>query len=108
MALIKERDFMDEHENFFEAKQLMKKARYKKPFMLLFQHFNHEGMKCITTKMLQERLYIAEFTNAYQILEGFVIMNLLQKQKVHASVKYLPINTEWWISIHKELKKREK
>lgn len=102
MTLIKTKEFSDEHENLFVAQTISKKSKYKPTFEFLYNRFNNNG-NCITTRMLQENLRIADFSTAYQILEGFCIVNLLKKQKLGSSVKYFPSNKEWWDIINKSL-----
>ena len=56
--------------------------------------------------MLQQRLCIPEYIEAYQILESLTVLNLLQKNpsKNRRDKVYVQINPEYWNLAKKDLK----
>lgn len=104
MTQLSEREFFDEYDNLSEITRTLSKNRYRKVFEFLYHQFNHEKKSWITSKILQERLGMVDRSNAYQILESFRILNMLNKQlNKGGRAYYSPINPEYWEEANKTI-----
>lgn len=104
MTKMGEKSFLDEFEHAFEIRRLLRKKRYSKSFKFLVYYFDEKGARAITLRQLQESLLIPDRSNAFQILEGMVVMCILRKHRASTKVYYMK-NPEWWDITKKEFEK---
>jgi hypothetical protein len=95
MSHLKQREFLDEYARVSEIKYYINKPRYKEPIKFIIKHFEERQAKVLTRKQFQQNLCIVDKIKAYEILEGLVILGILQKHKQGRNAFYLP-NYEWW------------
>lgn len=105
MTKLTKREFFDEYDQYFRAREMLQKPRYAKSFRFLSSFFNHKKGKAITRMQFQFELGLLDRSEAYQQIEGFWIVGFLEKLKKGKLVYYIPINDELWEYAKKEIEK---
>lgn len=106
MSHIKPKTFLDEEDNICLIKDFLKKDRYKKPFVFLYNFFANNSRVSVT--ILRENLYILDRSDTYHILESFRILNLLDRITLVERCRkgyYTMINQEYWERCIQDLNK---
>jgi hypothetical protein len=87
--------YYDEDDNLREIKKIIKNESYSKLFIFLKEHFKTDAS--VTVYEVQLRLGVPIYSKAWQLLESFVFLNLLKKQKVGAKKSvYIKNKESWW------------
>lgn len=105
MSRIKDRDYDSEAENFFEAKQIIKREAYKKHFLSLYDYFIDKQNTFITNSIFQQISKILYRPRAHDVLMAFSILNMLRRNKKQnrREIYYLVVNEDWWRDIKEEI-----
>ena len=107
MSHISPKEFYDEYDIYYHLKRLVRKERYIKPFLFLYDNFFVNNKTHVTTRILQERLCIPDHGEAYQLLFSLYILKLLHREGISShTVIFKPINKDWWDITKKELDKK--
>ncbi len=108
MTRILQREFIDSFDQQHKIKSIIKKERYKRTILYL-EKFYSKGGVVITTKQLQEALYIADRMYMHQVVEGLAIVGVLIKTKDPKSsrVRYFK-NNDWWEFVIQQINNEKK
>lgn len=105
MSSILPREYLDDTDNFFEARRYLRKPHYFIAFRFLYDWFITKGNKSITGGDIQYKLMIVNHSVLYQLLKSFIILNLIDKHKPPGRrTLYLLKNKPWWLDMKEELK----
>lgn len=108
MTSIKPLEFDEEYERKARIGKIVVRKRYKKVFKFMVKHFNDNNNNTLSSLYLQQKMFIPERTEAFQILHSFIILGLLNKVKKDNKVRYYPVNDEYWKIAKEAVEKEEK
>ena len=107
MSHIAPKEFFDEYDVYYHLKKIIKKERYNKPFLCMYELLIINNRPHITTRALQERACIPNHSEAYQLLSSLAILQLFKRELISGrATLFKPINKDWWEIAKKELDKQ--
>ena len=109
MTTLRPKEILDEYEHDFVIRKALDQKRNRHAFDILLQHFNDRAARSINLGMFMELMFLTNRGYAYQILAGFVIIQLLERHKHPESgrVKYFPINLPKWKMIQANIDEKK-
>jgi len=107
MTSISSKEFTDENDNIRAIGFAMSKKQYKKIFLYLDDFFNKNNS--VTAADIQKKYYILEYSRAFQLVQSFVVLNLMKKIKMQGRKRriFVQINPHFWDETKKNLIKKE-
>jgi len=108
MSSINPTDFENDSLNIKIIEGVLLKEQYKKLYYFLKKYFEKEPY--ITAKDIQTEFIIHNYSRAFQLLDSFVILNLLEKKKHRSTNRTLFIRSreDFWDLLGKKIKEELK
>lgn len=102
MTKLSPREFFDDFDHITQIRKILSRKRYMNTFSFLVSHFNHNHATKVTIAEVQYATGNFDRNDTHQIMDGFVILNLLEKKKIGNRVFFVK-NDTWWEVAQKEV-----